>query len=621
MDIKLKYIAFAVSLLAVSAAHAATYYVDAAAGNDANNGTSTTTAWKTIAKVNSKTFQPGDSILFRRGQVWREQLNLTSSGTSAAPISYGAFGTERQPPTISGADLVPAAAWRRYGTSVNVWVANIGSVRPSKGRSYAQVYTNGVLGEIARYPNQGFMIATSDSTVTNTVIDANLKLPQSQVVGATAIVKSAPWSVDPYQVTGFNGTTGTITMSSNIRYTMRVGYGYYLRNQLWMLDAPKEWYYDEASGNLYIWLPTGANPAQKAIEITTRDNAIYGAGKHYVAIRDLNLARTLDSGIYIASGEQLTLEGLSVSQTYSALNITANNSVITKNAVSDALYKGIHVLGSNNTISSNRVANTGVAPLTPDVAPVGIYVMQGSVGTNVTGNMVSDSGYSGIHFDGKDIQVRKNTVDRSCVKLDDCGGIRSWSNDANNNDTGNIIDRNTVTNSIGNIEGSAYTTTQAQGIYLDDRRHDFQITNNVISNVDIGLYIHNGYNHVATGNRFLQLRNTGVRIVEDKYSPAVGYVKNNQIKNNVMDALALGKTPMMIKSTLGGTKDFGEYNYNIYCRVSSVATVNNQQDGQPTMYHTLSGWQQYSGQDLNSQEYIGSCPAQPVFGRPAARMR
>jgi hypothetical protein len=43
----------------ISEAWAATYYVDATNGNDANNGLSEATPWKTITKVNVSTFYPG----------------------------------------------------------------------------------------------------------------------------------------------------------------------------------------------------------------------------------------------------------------------------------------------------------------------------------------------------------------------------------------------------------------------------------------------------------------------------------------------------------------------------------------------------------------------------------
>jgi len=84
---------------------AVTYYVDSATGSDSKDGTSSSTAWQTIARVNRTTFHPGDSILFRRGDIWREQLNITSSGSFGNPITFGSYGVGT-PPIISGADLV-----------------------------------------------------------------------------------------------------------------------------------------------------------------------------------------------------------------------------------------------------------------------------------------------------------------------------------------------------------------------------------------------------------------------------------------------------------------------------------------------------------------------------------
>jgi len=85
----------------ISEAWAATYYVDATNGNDGNNGLSEAAPWKTISKVNSSTFTPGDQILFKRGEVWREQLEVPSPGSSGNPITFGAYGSGENP-LISG---------------------------------------------------------------------------------------------------------------------------------------------------------------------------------------------------------------------------------------------------------------------------------------------------------------------------------------------------------------------------------------------------------------------------------------------------------------------------------------------------------------------------------------
>jgi parallel beta-helix repeat protein len=109
---------FFFTLLLSSQAIGATYYVNAIGGNDSNNGLSTNNAWKTISKVNGSTFVAGDSILFKRGETWREKLTVPSSGSVGSPITFGAYG-DGALPIISGADLV--TTWTSYTT--NVWQA------------------------------------------------------------------------------------------------------------------------------------------------------------------------------------------------------------------------------------------------------------------------------------------------------------------------------------------------------------------------------------------------------------------------------------------------------------------------------------------------------------------
>lgn len=77
------------------------YYIDATHGSDANNGLTPENAWKTIDKVNNSIFLPRDSILFKRGETWRETLTPPSHGTAGNNITFGAYGTG-DPPKIDG---------------------------------------------------------------------------------------------------------------------------------------------------------------------------------------------------------------------------------------------------------------------------------------------------------------------------------------------------------------------------------------------------------------------------------------------------------------------------------------------------------------------------------------
>ncbi len=90
-------------------AGATTYYVSSSSGSDSSGG-SLSAPWQTIAHVNGQTFQPGDSVLFKRGDVWNESLAPASSGNSGNPITFDAYGAGAAP-NLTGYYAVPATSW------------------------------------------------------------------------------------------------------------------------------------------------------------------------------------------------------------------------------------------------------------------------------------------------------------------------------------------------------------------------------------------------------------------------------------------------------------------------------------------------------------------------------
>lgn len=79
-----------------------TYYVSSSAGADTNSGTTSSTPWKTISRINAQPLQPGDNVLLRRGDRWRETLKPQTSGVSGAFIVFGAYGSGRRPVLLGG---------------------------------------------------------------------------------------------------------------------------------------------------------------------------------------------------------------------------------------------------------------------------------------------------------------------------------------------------------------------------------------------------------------------------------------------------------------------------------------------------------------------------------------
>lgn len=66
-----------------------TLHVDAASGNDAQDGVSAATAWRTLDKAN-RSVVAGDTVLLR-GTFTGQHIRPTTSGTPAKPITFGSY--------------------------------------------------------------------------------------------------------------------------------------------------------------------------------------------------------------------------------------------------------------------------------------------------------------------------------------------------------------------------------------------------------------------------------------------------------------------------------------------------------------------------------------------------
>jgi Right handed beta helix region len=108
-------------LSVVDELNAATYYVACDTGNDAGEGVSESTAWKSASKVSRFNFMDGDRVLFKRGCTWEDvSLKLTRS------MEFAAYG-EGAPPQLLGATRTNL--WSRLG-SQNVFFT-MAEIEPS----------------------------------------------------------------------------------------------------------------------------------------------------------------------------------------------------------------------------------------------------------------------------------------------------------------------------------------------------------------------------------------------------------------------------------------------------------------------------------------------------------
>lgn len=92
-----------------------TYYVSST-GDDAKDGKTPETAWKTLNKVSNAYLNPGDGVLFKRGDLFRGSVQ-TRPG-----VSYGAYGTGEKPKFYGGErSLADPMLWEEVDAAHHIW--------------------------------------------------------------------------------------------------------------------------------------------------------------------------------------------------------------------------------------------------------------------------------------------------------------------------------------------------------------------------------------------------------------------------------------------------------------------------------------------------------------------
>ncbi len=116
-------------------------------GNDANDGRSPETAWKTLPRVSIADLKPGDGVFFRRGDIFRGKVSVVHEG-----ITYSAYG-EGEKPKIYGSkrNYSESEFWDKTETE-NVYVSkeafdsDVGLIVFDEGKAWSIKQIDGLLG-------------------------------------------------------------------------------------------------------------------------------------------------------------------------------------------------------------------------------------------------------------------------------------------------------------------------------------------------------------------------------------------------------------------------------------------------------------------------------------------
>ena len=587
----------------------ATNYHVKIGGSDAANG-DITHPWATITKVNTfwaaGSFVPGDSINFYRGDTFYGTITATESGSSGSPIIVGAYGTGTKP-IITGFTTI--TGWTNLG-------GGIYSKTVSAESSTTNIVTvNGVNTAMGRWPNTGYM--TYESYTGNTSITDNQLTGTPNWTGAELVLRRNQWTLNTNLITNHTGSVITYTFTDPCANGGTNGYGYFIQNDIKTLDVLGEWYYNGTTFYMYF----GANnPNDYTVKISTLDKlfAVGASGTHrdYITIDGLTFEGSSVSSVYLEDGssniiiQNCTIRYGGQKGIYAFWQIA--HMLVDNNIIDQINGIATHIRGgaSYTTISNNTITNIGLQPGGGDKAGCSdnLYdaiVCESTSNTIIEHNTIQHVGHSGIRVDRDSLNmIRNNIVSDWGLVRSDCGAIYTWTV---NKDT---ISGNIIINSNQVLDGLNNAVPLISGIYLDDYTTNSTISNNSVYNVIYGgISIRSSQNTEVSNNTVY-----ACSYAQLAFGKGGSGAENSglNIHDNIFIAKMAGATAfpwtpsvLEIESFFNTPAPLGIFDRNYYARPIDDDDVFRRYYPTDPWYGvglTLSQWQAYSGQDVNSHK-------------------
>ncbi len=598
-------------------AHAATYYFSTATGDDTRTATqaqNSATPWQSITKLNSYflSLQPGDSVLFNRGETFYGGIVVSKSGTAGSPITIGAYGNGAKP-VITGFTTV--SGWTNLGS--NIWEST-GTVSTLSRLNI--VVINGVNTPMGRFPNSGFLTYESH-TGTTSITDSDGLSGTPNWTGAEVAMFTTNWSIDKNKITAQSGGTLTYTSATGTGI-QKDGLRYIIQNDSRTLDQQNEWYYNPLTQKLQIYstsMPTNVQVPTIDILATntgTGDTTI----KSYivydnVAFTGANLAAIqlrVIKNITIQNCDFYTLAGNGIDGPYGYTSLHGVGLTISNNTFTGIGNGAINLTNDYPTayIGYNTISNIGqVIGATNDGSNQGIGIRANGAGTLTEYNTVSNIGYNGIRFDGSNSIVKNNFISHVLSLYADGGGIYTWAgyNSSRPVFTGRKLLNNIIIDSFNPL---------TSGIYIDDGSSGVEVAGNIVAGNTLGIYLHGNQNMDVHDNTVYN--NTENLLMQSEMNAATGQLEiitNNNLYNNIFVAKDVTQKIMNFTSKTGNDiPGFGLAYNNIYTRPIDETAANlsslhvapfeiNYLVGSTWTYlkYTLSQWKAFvTPQDANS---------------------
>lgn len=508
----------------------ATDWIVSPSGNDTTGDGSLEAPWKTIQKA-ANVAVAGDTVRIRGG-TYREEVTPSNNGTAESPIVFRPYLDETV--VISGCDRL--TGWTDIGGGV--WEAEMNW---SLVEYRNQLFVNGTAMTKARWPNLADTDLLTPEGADFDRAGSNMKQAKSQggfpaswtagsLDGAAIwVMAESKWRAWNSAVTGYDPATGIVTFAEvtqpwyagNMNPARQGPYGngyFFLSGSLGLLDAPGEWWRDDANDRMLLIPPVGVDPSEPetVIEAKRRDYGFdldnrahihleglifHGAAASLKGAEFCRLSRLQFHDFDFREGATHTSPGpFYLSE---GLVISGRGNVVRDSEFTRCSDSGVTILGEDNALINCYLHEVDYAGY--DGGPINL----GGRRNLVSHNTVERASRRGINPSGLSHLVQYNFVKEIGLVTRDQAAIYSGGSNPGGN---TVIRYNWVNVGNGNPE------SKASGIYMDNWHKNVVVHHNIVWNVTNG----NGLQPNRPGHYDVWAHNTVAGNISTNYGPWQG---------------------------------------------------------------------------------------------------
>ncbi len=382
-----------------------TWYVSPA-GDDANDGQSIDTPFRTIRQASS-VMTAGSRCLIREG-IYRETIRPVFTGTPGAPIVYEAYNGENA--LISACEVLDD--WSHHSGAI--YKTRMAWSMSSADRN--QIFVDGAMMALARSPNiggpcprdenerwyqgeeavflnsqcfldrqdeifpwlipalqsvgncgepvQAFSEATSFPVCWDSYESAATGLQHRErdfFAGGILLAYASPWwsvmgRILASEPTDLTSGRITVARKSGANQKSPKGKGGFICDLYGLLDSPGEWYWDPRDSTVYLWCPDGDNPDNHLVEAKARVLAADLTAKSAIHLKGL---QTVGGSMTLKNAEECVIDDCHfyyIAHMYLLEDYERGSYTYGSPYDPSPGYKGIYISGKNNVFTNSTVA-------------------------------------------------------------------------------------------------------------------------------------------------------------------------------------------------------------------------------------------------------------------------